>query len=72
MPPASLSAVPASAMPMTMATLPVMMGGSTLSSAALPIAHDQQADQDLDDRGAEDADLRDPDAVAAVGGRAGR
>jgi len=34
---ASLSAVPASAMPMTIATLPVTMGGRIRSSAALPM-----------------------------------
>ena len=57
------SAALASEMPMTMATEPVMMGGSTLSSASLPDPANEQTGDDRDQRGGDDAALRHPHAA---------
>ncbi len=65
---AILSAAPANATPITIATLPVMMGGSTLSSAALPMRMINRPMQNLDHARADDAHLRDAHAIRAIEG----
>ena len=60
------SAAPASAMPMTIGDGAGDDGRQHLVQGRLADPHDQQTDEDLQDAGAEDADLRQPDAVRAV------